>query len=326
MDRSTFIERRGASWERLESLLGRTHRGLRRLSPDELAELGRLYRSTTSDLAFAQGRRYGPQIIVYLNRLTARTHSIVYGGGVRSGRSRIARFFAYTFPYEFRRSFPFVGMCMAITVVCASAAYAIVMHNPADAYALLPAQMLPGHIGKSLHDSNFAIPPVRAAEMSSLIIANNLKVAFIAFSAGIVTLGTFTLYEIITNGLMVGGLGALYGQAGFGYDFWATVAPHGVIELTAITIAGGAGLLLAAGVLAPGRLRRSDALRENARRAGILVAGVIAMLSVAGTIEGFFSPLRFGPEVRSAVGIATAIALIAYFGLAGRTAPSKGSQ
>lgn len=296
------------------------------MTPDEVAELGRLYRSTTSDLAFAQGRRYGPHVIGYLNRLTARAHALVYWGGAQSGRTRIARFFTHTFPQELRRSFPFVGICMAITVVCAAAAYAIIVHNPADAYALLPAQMLPGHIGKSLHDSNFAIPPARSAEMSSLIIANNIKVAFIAFAAGIVTLGAFTIYEIATNGLMVGGLGALYGQAGFGYDFWATVAPHGVIELTAITIAGGAGLLLAAGVLAPGRLRRADALRENARRAGVLIAGVIAMLCVAGTIEGFFSPLRFGPGVRSGVGVLTAIALAAYFGVAGRTRTRETSE
>lgn len=324
MRQTAFVEKRSESWERLESLLQRARRRLRRLSPDELAELGRLYRSTTSDLAFAEGRHFSPHVVLYLNRLTARAHALVYGGGVQSGRARIARFFTYTFPHEFRRSFPFVGICMAITIVCAAAAYAIVMHNPADAYALLPAQMLPGHIGKSLHDSNFAIPPARSAEMSSLIITNNLKVAFIAFAAGIVTLGAFTVYAIATNGLMVGGLGALYGQAGFGYDFWATIAPHGVIELTAITVAGGAGLLLAAGVLYPGRMRRADALRENARRAGVLVAGVIAMLSVAGTIEGFFSPLRFSPETRSGVGILTAIALTAYFSLAGRTQTPPG--
>jgi len=318
VQQTAFVKKRGTSWERLESLLLRAHRGLRRLSPDELAEIGRLYRSTTSDLAFAQGHRFSPDVIFYLNRLTARAHALVYGGGVQSGRGRILRFFTHTFPQEFRRSFPFVAICMAITVVCAAAAYAIVMRNPADAYALLPPQMLPGHIAKSLHDSNFAIPPARSAEMSSLIITNNLKVAFLAFAAGIVTLGAYTVYAIATNGLMVGGLGALYGQAGFGYDFWATVAPHGVIELTAITIAGGAGLLLAAGVLYPGRMRRADAVRKNARRAGVLVAGVIAMLCVAGTIEGFFSPLRFAPESRSGVGILTAVGLLVYFSAAGR--------
>ena len=65
--------------------------------------------------------------------------------------------------------------------------------------------------------------------------------------AGSITLGVLTLWIIAYNGLMLGGVGALFANAGFGYDFWATVAPHGVIELTAIQIAGAAGLLIAAG-------------------------------------------------------------------------------
>ncbi len=123
---------------------------------------------------------------------------------------------------------------------------------------------------------------------------------------------------------MLGGAGALFTNAGFGGDFWATVAPHGVIELTAIQIAGAAGLLIAAGIVAPGRLRRSDAVKANAQRAGMLIAGVASMLVVAGTIEGFFSPLRLPPAPRITFGIATAVLLAAYFALAGRKRPTTG--
>jgi uncharacterized membrane protein SpoIIM required for sporulation len=130
-----------------------------------------------------------------------------------------------------------------------------------------------------------------------------------------------TIYIIVQNGLMLGGVGALYTNAGFGYDFWATVAPHGVIELTAIQIAGGAGLLIAAGILYPGRLRRRDAIVANARRAGVLVLGVASMLVVAGTIEGFISPQRWPAETRIAIGIFTAVVMTLYFALAGRRAP-----
>jgi uncharacterized membrane protein SpoIIM required for sporulation len=158
--------------------------------------------------------------------------------------------------------------------------------------------------------------------MASLIIQNNVRVCILAFAGGIVTLGIGTVYEIVFNALMLGALAALFARAGFGYDFWATIAPHGVIELTAIQIAGGAGLLLAAGVIYPGRLRRKDALARNARRAGVLFGGVVAMLLVAGTIEGFFSPLRFSAGVRASVGLLTAIALVLYYGFAGRARDS----
>lgn len=298
------------------TLAGR--RGLRNLQAPQLFELGRLYRWTTSDLAYAQGHGFDAQLVHYLNRLTARAHAYVYGSTVEGGRARIARFFKRTFPAEFRRSWVYIGACIALTIVWAAVAYGIVARDPSNAYALLPESIVPAHITKSLHDSNFAFTPDASAAMSSLIITNNVKVAYTTFAAGIVTLGAGTIYLIVFNALMLGALGALFAHAGFGPDFWTTVAPHGFIELTAIQIAGGAGLLIAAGVLLPGRLRRRDAIAANAARAGILIAGVTAMLCVAGIIEGFFSPLRFAAGVRASVGIVTALALIAYFGFAGR--------
>jgi uncharacterized membrane protein SpoIIM required for sporulation len=139
----------------------------------------------------------------------------------------------------------------------------------------------------------------------------------IAFAGGM-SLGIVTLWAILNNGLMVGGLGALFTQKGFGSDFYATIAPHGVIELTAIQIAGAAGLLLAQGIIAPGRLRRIDALKANARRAGVLMIGVAGMLCVAGTIEGFVSPQRTSEAFRFGFGAMTAVLLIAYFAFCGR--------
>ena len=315
---TAFVERRAATWERLETLLGKAgSRGIRSLAPEEVAELGRTYRWTTSDLAYAQGRRFDASLLEYLNRLTARAHAYVYGGSAETGWTRIARFYTHTFPAEFRRSFAFFAICTALTVVTAVVAYVVCRHHPGDAYALLPQSMVPAEIKKSLHDSNFAHPFTDSPEMASMIITNNIRVAFMAFAGGI-TLGAFTIYEIALNGLMLGALGALFENAGFGRDFWITIAPHGFIELTAIQIAGGAGLLLAAGILYPGRLRRRDAIVANARRAGVLVAGVASMLVVAGTIEGFFSPRRLPENVRLGLGCVTAVALIGYFGWAGR--------
>lgn len=319
MDQRSFVRRRARAWERLELLLGRTgRRGLRALDASELFEAGKLYRWVTSDLAYAQGYCYDAELQHYLNRLVARSHALVYGATVETGRERFVRFFTETFPREFRRSWPYIGACAAITIAWAAVAFAIVSSNPANAYALLPDSIVPAHISKSLHDSNFAFTPEFSAGMSAFIITNNIKVAVFAFAGGIVTLGLFTIYELTLTGLMVGGLGALFAQAGFGADYWATIAPHGFIELTAIQIAAAGGLLLAGGVLNPGRLRRQDAIAKNGRRAGVLIAGVVAMLCVAGMIEGFFSPLRFSIAVRAGVGALTALGLIAYFGFAGR--------
>ena len=178
-------------------------------------------------------------------------------------------------------------------------------------------------VDRALHDSNFGFDTAFSPAVASEIITNNVRVAAIAFAGGM-TAGLLTGWIILENGLMVGALGALYVKAGFGPDFWATIAPHGVIELSAIQIAGGAGLILAGGYLRPGRARRADALVAAARRAGTLVIGVALLLCVAGTIEGFVSPQRLPIPVRGAIGIVTGIALLAY--LLGAGAQRSGSS
>lgn len=318
MRQATFVERRSAAWEELDGLLSRAaRRGLRRLEPEEVESIGRLYRAATSDLAYAGGHGYDARLLLYLNRLVARAHAYVYGGAAITGWQRIGRFYGVDFPAEFRRSFAWILVCSALTVATAVIAYVLVRAHPADAYALLAQSLVPAEIKKSLHNSNFAFDPARSPLMSAAIITNNVKVAIFAF-AGCVSLGLFTVFIIVQNGLMLGGLGALFTNAGFGPDFWATVAPHGVIELTAIQIAAAAGLLVSAAILAPGRRRRRDAIAHAARRAAVLIAGVASMLMIAGTIEGFFSPLRLPAADRIAFGGCTGVLLILYFSCFGR--------
>jgi len=312
-----FIARRERGWERLEALLARVDRtGLRDVGRDELRELALLYRAATTDLAAARSRAYGDELRAYLNRLTARAYAVVYAGSARGGWSRVATFARSTFPREFRRSGAIVAATSALFIVAWIVAYTFVAIRPANAYAFLPASAIPT-ITKSLHDSNFGFDRTQAPAVSSMIITNNIRVAMLAFAGGM-TLGLLTLWEILNNGVMVGGLGALFASKGFGTDFWATIAPHGVIELTSIQIAGAAGLLLAQAIVAPGRLRRADALKANARRAGVLMIGVAGLLVVAGTIEGFVSPQRTSETLRFGIGALTAIGLIAYLGFAGR--------
>jgi uncharacterized membrane protein SpoIIM required for sporulation len=323
---ATFVERRSPSWEELDQLLTRAGgRGFRALDPSDVERIGRLYRAATSDLAYAGGQGYDPRLLAYLNRLVARAHAHVYGGAATTGWKRVTTFYTTTFPREFRASFATIALCAAITIATAVIAYVVVRSHPADAYALLPSGLIPDQIKKSLHDSNFAFDPATSPLASSEIITNNVKVAIFAF-AGCATLGIATLYIIGQNGLMLGGVGALFANAGFGADYWATVAPHGVIELTAIQIAGAAGLLVSGGILMPGRLSRRDAIRIAAQRAAVLIAGVASMLVVAGTIEGFYSPLRLPPAARIAVGIVSALLLFFYFAFAGREAHNSLSK
>ena len=325
MQEARFVAQRRDGWEQLDALLERVERrGLARLEPAAVDALAFGYRALTSDLAMARAREYDAAVCEYLNRLTARAHAVVYAAGSRSGWSRTIAFFTTAFPREVRRSWQAIGLCVLLTLVSGTIAYTATVADPANAYAFVPASGVP-LVDRSLHDSNFGFDRAFAPAMSALIITNNIKVSVIAFAGG-ATAGIVTLFIIGFNGLDVGTIAALFAQRGFGYDFWATIAPHGVIELSVIQIAGGAGLVLAAGIVKPGRIRRAEAFAANARRAGTLVLGVAALLVVAGTIEGFVSPQRLSPEVRLAIGALTGVALALYLGFGGRSRPKGAAR
>ena len=206
---------------------------------------------------------------------------------------------------------------MLITVVAATISYRATSADPANAYAFVPAQEVP-LVDRSLHDSNFGFDRAFAPAMSAMIITNNVRVDALAFAGGI-TAGILTLYIIGSNGLMLGTLGALFAARGFGTDFWATIAPHGVIELFSIQVAGAAGLHPRGGHRAAGPgARRVDALTAGATRAWTLMLGRRGMLVVAGTIEGV--RLTAAPLGRRALcdRRLTAVALAVYLVFAGR--------
>ncbi len=120
-------------------------------------------------------------------------------------------------------------------------------------------------------------PEIFRPTMASQIIANNVQVTFGAFAFGI-TAGIGTVLLLVMNGVSLGGVLGLYQSKGIVTLIIAFVAPHGVLELTAVCIAGGAGFLLAAALLLPGRRTRRRALVENGRRAIRLVAAATVLL------------------------------------------------
>jgi uncharacterized membrane protein SpoIIM required for sporulation len=317
MDANQFYQSRRADWQSLTQLLDRSQRGLARLSPDELDRMGALYRLAASDLALAQRDYPNQRVTAYLNQLVARAHAVIY----QSQPLAVGRLWAFAargFPRAYREAFPFIAVSMALMIIPALAAGLSTAWQPASAHWLLPAQFqgLIRSIEKKELWTN--IPVAERPYASAFIMQNNIQVAFLAFGGGMLA-GLFTVWTLVLNGLILGGVTGLTAHYGIGFDLWTFVIGHGVIELSVIAIAGGSGLMLGWAMLQPGLLRRRDALALAAGRAVRLVIGCVPLLMVAGAIEGFISPSQSLPwPVHWAIGLGSGALLYSYLLLAGR--------
>jgi uncharacterized membrane protein SpoIIM required for sporulation len=311
-----WLEKRKPFWARLENLVARSSRGVSALSHSELQELGLLYRQTASDLAAVREDASNRQLATYLNQLLGRSHNLIYLGH-KPKVSGIVRFYRDTYPQVFRETLRQTLLAVAIFVSTGIVAWVITCKDPGFAYRLLgPRMMETIEQRKMWTESIVTVKPLA----SSGIMTNNLSVAFSAFAMGI-TAGIGTIWMISINGLLLGVIGAATWKAGMAMQLWSFVAPHGVLELPAIFIAGGAGLEIARGMLFPGMLPRRHSLVRAGGRAAELVLGTIPLLVVAGVIEGFFSPS--GAPVIMKFGLAAVLfcALLVY--LFGAAKPQK---
>jgi len=281
-----WLEKRKPYWSRLEQLVSRSKSGgVSSLDHRELQELGLLYRQTASDLATVREDITSPQLAAYLNQLLGRAHNLIYMGH-RPKISGLVKFYSQTYPQIFRETLPETLLAFAVFAVSAIAAWAVTIHDPAFAHRVLGPQMMETIERREMWTHSIvAIKPLAA----SGIMTNNLTVAFAAFAYGI-TAGVGTIAMMVLNGLILGVVGAATWHAGMANKLWSFVAPHGVLELPAIFIAGGAGLEIARGMLFPGLLPRRGSLARAGGRAARLLLGTIPMLFVAGIIEGFLSP------------------------------------
>ena len=277
------------------------------LDHKDLQELGLLYRQTASDLAIAREDITSSQLAAYLNSLLGRTHNLIYMGN-KPKVAGIVRFYSETYPRIFRELWPQTLLAFAIFAVTGLAAFILTMRDPTFAHRLLGTHMMETIEKREMWTHSIVtIKPLAA----SSIMTNNLSVAFATFASGI-TAGVGTVWMMVLNGLLIGVIGAATLQAGMAGQLWTFVVPHGVLELPAIFIAGGAGFEIARGMLFPGLLPRRESLARAGGRAAQLLLGTIPMLIVAGIIEGFLSPSETAAPLKFLFGAVMFAALVTY--------------
>jgi uncharacterized membrane protein SpoIIM required for sporulation len=148
---------------------------------------------------------------------------------------------------------------------------------------------------------------------------HNIGIAFQTFASGLL-FGLGSAFFLLFNGLMIGAVAGHLTHIGFGQTFWSFVIGHGAFELSAIALAGAAGLQLGWALIAPGRLPRAEALRLAARKSVLLICGVMLFLLIAAFIEAYWSSMTApAPMTKYLVGAALWLLVATYLLFAGRT-------
>ena len=311
MSLDRFIAERQSRWSELEASITSSRRGLRTLPASSLERFGVLVRHASSDLAIARRDYPDAAITEYLNSLCARAHPILYRGTSVPFRA-IPSYFAVGLPRAFRAAWPYICASAGLMLLGIIAGWLAVALRPDLRSSLVPQslfdQMARGQVRGSISDAPFA---------ASFIIENNIRVAIFCFLGGLF-LGLPTALVLLANGWMLGTIAAAVHLGGYDAAFWSLIAPHGVIELSVIVIAGGTGLMLGDSVLRPGQLRRGDALSAAARKAVALAVSAAVLLIVAGTLEAFVSPSDLPEAAKFAVGGGSFALLYSWLLLAGR--------
>jgi uncharacterized membrane protein SpoIIM required for sporulation len=281
-----WLRKRRPHWERLAALLAQADQtGLNQLSRAELQETALLYRQVAADISVLRQDPTARTYAEHVNQLLARAHHIMYSRR-KTSLATLFRFLRDDYPAIFQQQFIFVFAALVASVAWGTLGAVVTLNHPEFMRHFVgPAMISTMEHHRMWTESVVSIAPVA----SSAIMTNNLTVTFITFAGGILFgLGTFFL--LYTNGMMLGVIGAACHHYGMSVLLWSFVAPHGSLELPAILIAGGAGFRLGYAMLFPGHLRWKDSVAQGGMEATRLVSGIIPMLIIAGTLEGFFSP------------------------------------
>src|SRR3954465_7806989 len=319
MDVDTFLATNQASWDRLATLVGRASRKVDRLPPAELEELVALYQRTATHLSYARTTYRDPALTATLSSLVARAGAVVYGSRPRTLRS-LGQFFAVTFPAAVWYSRRFIAVSAALLLVPAFAVGLWVANSPRAVEATGPKAVREAYVNQDF-EQNYRSAP--ASEFASHVFTNNVQVSIYAFAAGIL-LCLPTAVILLYNGANVGVAGGLFASVGQQAKFWGLILPHGLLELTAVIIAGAAGLRLGWTLIGPGDRTRPDALADEGRRSLAIVAGLVVVFLAAGTIEGFVTGSSLPTWARVGIGALGEAALFTWLFVRGRAAAARG--
>ena len=299
MDLDAFVAAHQGAWWRLQQLTERA-RHITDVTPDELDEMVHLYQRTGANLAHARVEYAADSSLV--NRLTllvGDAHGVLYGQRDPEVKRTLLQFATVTYPaaiYALRR---YILVAALLTFVPWAAMQVWLSISPEAFDVVGPEAATQQYIDQDFEDYYSNQP---SQDFATQVFLNNIRVGFLAFAAGILFC-VVTAALLAYNGANGGVAGGLFTHVGQADKFWGLILPHGLLELSAVVVAGAAGLRIGWAMIAPGDRQRSHALTEEARRTGSVLVGLVVAFLLAAVVEGFVTGKPWPTSVRVGIGI-----------------------
>ena len=333
MNKREFVQQRRPEWTKFRKLLDRLEaEKSKKIKASELSEFSRLLREVSNDLAVIRSREWGQEIAEFLNALVTRGYNNFYAAP-RGNFARFLRFVLTGFPILLRRNGTYflLGWCLFFLPMLIT--WGVIQSNPSLASSILPSAQLEmmeqmyddpefgENAGQQNGQESNEVKEVEGyfdsrSVMAGFYVRNNVGIALKCFAIGIL-LGIGTAYDLLFNGVVIGATAGFIVAAGHKDNFLSFVVTHGSFELTAIAVAGAAGLMLGDAVLHRRGRSLLDSLRVRGNEAVQVAAGAAIMLFVAAGIEAFWSPAPIAPSIKYSVGLVAWLFVYAWLLLAG---------
>jgi uncharacterized membrane protein SpoIIM required for sporulation len=313
VDLDAYVLTHAAEWRRLDELAGRRH-----LSGAESDELVELYQRVATHLSVVRTSAPDAGLIAHLSSVLARARHRTVGTRVTTWRG-VRDFFTQRFPAAlYRLRWWWLGTLAANVAVVAVMMWWL-LGNPSVEQSLLT----PDEVDQLVRtDFEGYYSEYAASHFAAQVWINNAWVAALCIALGI--LGAPVVWLLFQNIANLAIIGSIMTRHDHGAHFWGLILPHGLLELTAVFVAGGVGLRLFWSWVEPGPLTRSQSLAREGRTAGTVALGLVAVLAVSGLIEGFVTPSSLPTWARVGIGVLAEAAFLAYVFVLGRTAFHRG--
>ncbi len=318
MDIDAYVATHRGDWQRLDELLRRGGGGRSHRTGAEVDELVELYQRVATHLSVVRSASPDPALVGRLSSLVARARSDVTGTRTPAWRE-LARFFAVVYPaalYRSRHWWAAVGVAFCLTGLVVGWWVAA---NP-DVQATIAAPDQIRALVEEDFESYYSSAP--AGSFAARVATNNAWVSALALALGVLLLPVVVI--LWQNALNVGIAGGLMASGGRLDLFFGLILPHGLLELTCVFVAAGAGLRLGWAWVDPGPRTRSRALAEEGQAAGALALGLAATLFLSAIVEAFVTPSGLPTWARVGIGAVVWLAFLAYVVVLGGRAARAG--